>query len=122
MRSAKALGGRKMIEAIENINGRAMIDNAVDAVENAAARTRHGVDEFRHKAEHLVEDTVDNAKRMARKGRYAAEDMIDETEHLIKYEPFRAVGLTFGVGVGVGLLAGLLIGQMRLNCRNQTEH
>jgi len=115
-------GDGEMIEQIENINGKAMFDDAVEAVESAAARTRHGVDEFRNDAEHFVEAAVDKAKRLAKKGRYAAEDMIDDTEHLIKKEPFRAVGVTFGVGIGVGLLAGLLIGQMRLNCRDQTEH
>ncbi len=73
------------------------------------AETALDVERLKVAATHAVEDKVTDAKRMIKKGRYAAEDLVDDTAYKIKREPFRAVGITFGVGFGLGILAGALI-------------
>lgn len=110
-----------MLEQIEKPNGKTTIQDAVNIV-GRAARTKLNVDEWKHKAENMLEDSVDDAKRMAKKARYAAEDLRDDTEHMIKKEPFRAVGIMFGAGIGIGMLTGWLIGRMAHHCREEVEH
>jgi ElaB/YqjD/DUF883 family membrane-anchored ribosome-binding protein len=68
------------------------------------------VEKLKEKASHIIEDSIVDAKRMVKKGRYAAEDLVDDTAHYIKHDPWRSVGVTFGVGVGLGVIIGLLIG------------
>lgn len=60
-------------------------------------------------ASNAIEDGIIDAHRMIKKGRYAAEDLIDDTEHHIKHDPWRSVGVTFGVGFGLGAIVGLLM-------------
>lgn len=67
------------------------------------------MDELKEKATQAIEDGIADAKRMIKKGRYAAEDFADETAHQIKQDPWRSVGVTFGVGFGLGAIVGLLM-------------
>lgn len=110
-----------MLNELDKPNGKTTIQDAVNMV-GRAARTKLDLDDWRNRAEHLYDDTLDNARRMAKKGRYAAEDLIDETEYKIKREPFRAVGVTFGIGIGIGLFAGWMFGRMIHHCDEKTEH
>ncbi len=89
-------------------NDDSFINKAVDATENIL-RTGMDVEEFKERASHAVEDGVEEAKRKLKKARYAAEDLVDDTEHYIKHDPWRSVGITFGVGFGLGAIAGLLL-------------
>ena len=67
------------------------------------------VERLKENASHVIEDGIADAKRMVKKGRYAAEDLVDDTAHYIKKDPFRSVGVTFGVGFGLGAIVGVLI-------------
>lgn len=104
-----------MIEQLEKGNGNGILKEAA-GVAVKAAKAKLDVDEWKHKAEHYMEDAVDNAKRMARRGKHAAEDLIDDTEYRIKKEPFRAVGVVFGVGMGLGLMTGWMIARLTRSC------
>ncbi|MDM7924251.1 MAG: hypothetical protein QUS14_18345 [Pyrinomonadaceae bacterium] len=110
-----------MLEQIEKPNGKLSIQDAVNFV-GRAAKTKIDADEWKAKAEHLYEDTIDETRRLAKKAKYATEDLIDDTEHMIKKEPFKAVGVTFGVGIGLGMLAGWMFGKMIHHCKNEAEH
>lgn len=61
----------------------------------------------------VVSGAVDNgvvaAKRAVKQGRRAAEDLVDDAEYQIKQRPFRALGVTFGIGVGLGAAIGVLL-------------
>ena len=83
-------------------------NGAIDKAEKLA-ETALDVERLKIAATHAVEDKVAEAKRMIKKGRYAAEDMVDDTAHMIKHDPFRSVGITFGVGFGLGIFAGWLM-------------
>ncbi len=78
-------------------------------VAEQVAQTAFDVEKLKETASHVVEDGMTDAKRMIKKGRYAAEDLMDDTAHLIKHDPFRSVGITFGVGFGLGIFAGWLV-------------
>jgi ElaB/YqjD/DUF883 family membrane-anchored ribosome-binding protein len=79
-------------------------------VAEKVARAGYEVERLKARASHAVEDGTVAAKRMIKRGRYAAEDLREETAHRIKRDPFRAVLVTFGVGVGVGIAFGSLVG------------
>lgn len=83
------------------------IKEAINATEKVI-QTGLDVERLKEKASHVVEDSIVDAKRMIKKGRYAAEDLVEDTAHYIKHDPWRSVGVTFGVGVGLGLIIGLL--------------
>ena len=82
-----------------------------ESLDVAEKAVQAGLDmnELKEKVAHAIEDGVTDAKRMIKKGRYAAEDLVDETEHHIKQDPWRSVGVTFGVGFGLGAIVGLLL-------------
>ena len=84
-----------------------------------AASLGVGAARMKETMNYAVEDQILAAKRALKHTRYAAEDYLDETEYRIKQHPFRAVGITFGIGLGVGLMIGGLIaykGSRRDNC------
>jgi ElaB/YqjD/DUF883 family membrane-anchored ribosome-binding protein len=91
-----------------DIDGKGIIRGVMDMAEQGAKAT-FAVEKLKTRASHALEDSVDEAKRMIKKGKYAAEDLMDDTAHRIKHEPFRAVGMSFGVGIGLGLLTGCLL-------------
>ena len=74
-----------------------------------AAEEALDVERLKKRAMHTIEEGMTDAKRLVKKGRYAAEDLVDETEHYIKHDPWRSVGITFGVGVVLGVLIGWLL-------------
>ena len=76
------------------------------------------VEKLKENASHVIEDGIADAKRMVKKGRYAAEDLVDDTAHYIKKDPFRSVGVTFGVGFGLGAIVGLLVAYKAKASRN----
>ena len=83
-------------------------NGAIDKAEKLA-ETALDVERLKIAATHAVEDKITEAKRMIKKGRYAAEDMVDDTAHMIKQDPFRSVGITFGVGFGLGVVVGWVV-------------
>ncbi len=91
-------------------NEKGFFGAAVGVVEEAAHQASFGVEELKTKASHTVEDGFAEAKRLVKKGEQAAEHLMDDTAHLIKHDPFRSVGITFGVGFGVGLGLGIFAG------------
>ncbi len=93
-------------ETINNEKG--FFGKTVGVVEDVA-KAGYDVEKFKVRAAHAVEDGMAQAKRLVKKGEYAADDLMDDTAHLIKHEPFRSVGVTFGVGVGLGIFAGWLL-------------
>ena len=82
---------------------------AVGVAENAVRQAGVGVEELKTKASHTVEEGFAEAKRLAKEGERAAEGLMNDTAHLIKHEPLRSVGITFGVGLGLGIFAGWLL-------------
>lgn len=68
------------------------------------------VEEIKEKMSHVIEDGMVDARRMVKRGRYAAEDLVEDTAHRIKKDPWKSVGLTFGVGVVLGATIGWLLG------------
>ena len=92
----------------ETKNG--LVKKGIHVAENIA-RATYQVEKLKTRASHAVEDGTEVAKRMIKRGRYAAEDLRDETAHRIKRDPFRAVLITFGVGIAVGSLVGLVAGR-----------
>jgi hypothetical protein len=56
-------------------------------------------------------DPIVATRRVIRKGQYAAEDFVDEMVLAIRKGPFRAIGISLGVGFGIGLLAGWIKGR-----------
>ncbi len=86
-----------------------------ESIDIAEKAVQAGVDmnELKEKVAHAIEDGVADAKRMIKKGRYAAEDFADETAHHIKQDPWRSVGVTFGVGLGLGTIVGLLLARKK---------
>ena len=89
-------------------NEKGFFGKAIDVVEEVA-KASYEVEKLKTQAAHAVEDGITQAKRLVKKGEYAAEDLLDETAHLIKHDPFRSVGITFGVGFGLGILVGWLL-------------
>jgi ElaB/YqjD/DUF883 family membrane-anchored ribosome-binding protein len=80
------------------------------SVATQVAQTGIKVEKSKEKTSQIVEDGVEGAKRLIKKGRYAAEDLVEETAHRIKKDPFRSVGVAFGVGLGLGaILGGLFV-------------
>lgn len=98
---------REQLDRTEDKPAR-FFNGAIDKAEKLA-ETALDVERLKIAATHAVEDKVTEAKRMIKKGRYAAEDLKDETAHMIKREPFRSVGITFGVGFGLGIVAGWVV-------------
>lgn len=90
-------------------DGKGFLGAAVGMAENAVRQAEVGVGEFKTKAVHTVEDGFAEVKRFAKEGERAAEGLVSDTAHLIKHEPFRSVGVTFGVGLGLGIFAGWLL-------------
>jgi ElaB/YqjD/DUF883 family membrane-anchored ribosome-binding protein len=52
------------------------------------------------------ESAVKDATRTARKGWRAAEETADEFGRSVKRQPFKSIGITFGLALGIGALAG----------------
>lgn len=88
--------------------GDGFVDGAVKAAANFAG-VGATVEEFRNNASQFVEDGVSDAKRRMKRGQEAFEDKLEETAHMIRHEPLRSVGITFGVGFGLGAIVGLLL-------------
>jgi ElaB/YqjD/DUF883 family membrane-anchored ribosome-binding protein len=107
-------GGRTMRQevAVKEGNKRGFFNKAFDAAEQVVS-VGIDADRLKVRAEHAIEDGMADAKRLVKKGRYAAMDLMDDTEHLIKKEPFRSVGIMFGVGVGLGVITGWLLTRRR---------
>lgn len=82
---------------------------AIDAAEQVA-RVGMRVDRLKKTAANAIDDGIIDAKRMVKRGVYAAEDLVDDTAHLIKKEPLRSVGITFGAGLAIGVAVGWLVG------------
>ncbi len=90
-------------------NGKGFFGAAVGVAENAVRQAGVGVEELKTKASHTVEDCLAEVKRFAKEGERATEGLVSDTAHLIKRDPLRSVGITFGVGLGLGILAGWLL-------------
>ena len=90
-------------------NGKGFFGAAVGVAENAVRQAGVGVEELKTKAAHTVEEGFAEVKRFAKEGEHAAEGLMKETAHMIKHEPLRSVGITFGVGLGLGIFAGWLL-------------
>jgi ElaB/YqjD/DUF883 family membrane-anchored ribosome-binding protein len=84
------------------------VKEALSATEKLVQK-RLDVERLKEKASHAIEDGIVDAKRMIKKGRYAAEDLVDDTTHYIKHDPWRSVGVTFGIGLCLGTIIGLLV-------------
>jgi len=96
----------------QTIKETAVHDGVIKEVLNTAAQfagVGRKVDQLKENASHLVEDGINDAKRMVKRGRYAAKDLFEDTAHMIKHDPFRSVGVTFGIGFGLGAILGLLV-------------
>ena len=66
-----------------------------------------------NKLQHLAQ-VLDQAQEKV----YDGEDLVEDAVYRIKLDPFRSVGITFGVGSGLGLFAGwLVIRQAHRNCQ-----
>lgn len=91
-------------------DGKGFVKEAIDAT-GKIVNAKLDVDRLKERAAHVIEDGMVDAKRMIKKGRYAAEDLVDDTAHYIKHDPWRSVGITFGVGLGFGVIIGLLLGR-----------
>ncbi len=90
-------------------DGKEFFGAAVGMAENAVRQAEVGVEEFKTKAVHTVEDCLAEVKQFTKKGERAAEDLMDDTAHLINHEPLRSVGITFGFGLGLGIFTGWLL-------------
>lgn len=97
-------------------NEKGFVKKALNTAEKVV-QTGLDVEELKEKASHAVEDGIVDAKRKMKKARYAAEDLVDDTAHYIKHDPWRSVGITFGVGFGMEAIAGLLLArEANRNC------
>ena len=90
-------------------NKEGFFKGAVDAAEQVA-RVGLRVERLKRTAANAIDDGMVDERRMVKRGVYAAEDLVEDTAHLIKKEPLRSVGITFGVGLAVGLTIGWLVG------------
>lgn len=90
-------------------DGKGFFGAAVGMAENAVHQAEIGVGEFKTKAVQTVEDGLADVKQLAKEGERAAEGLVSDTAHLIKHDPLRSVGITFGVGLGLGIFAGWLL-------------
>jgi ElaB/YqjD/DUF883 family membrane-anchored ribosome-binding protein len=98
-----------MREQLLDAKKEGFFNGAISAAE-LAAKTTVKVERLKERASHAIEDGVTDAKRMAKRGLYAAEDLVEDTAHKIKKDPWRSVGITFGVGMGLGVMLGWLVG------------
>lgn len=101
--------GNQAVKEVKS-DEKGFLQEALGATEKVV-KEKLGVDRLKERAAHVIEDSVVDAKRMIKKGRYAAEDLVEDTAHYIKHDPWRSVGVTFGVGLGFGVIIGLLIGR-----------
>jgi ElaB/YqjD/DUF883 family membrane-anchored ribosome-binding protein len=81
-----------------------------------AVKTGIAFETLKTQATNAIDSGIEDAKRMVKRGQYAAEDMVEDTQHMIKHDPLRSVGITFGIGFGLGAIVGLLIAS-RKNAR-----
>ena len=105
-----------MSEQIKEItnNEKGFFAKAIGVVEDVA-KASYEVEKLKIQAAHAVEDGMAEAQRLVKKGEYAAEDLMENTAHLIKHDPFRSVGINFGVGFGLGMLAVWLLTHQTTN-------
>jgi hypothetical protein len=105
--------GEKMLnQSTKEIKDTKTNDGFFKEAINTAEKIVHigmNTEDLRENASQIIEDGMEDAKRLAKRGRYAAEDLIEETAHQIKKEPFRSVGVTFGLGFGLGAALASLI-------------
>jgi ElaB/YqjD/DUF883 family membrane-anchored ribosome-binding protein len=106
--------------------GRA-VDAAVDTVRHAT-HLSHEAQLLKTVAADIVEDGVYAAKRALKKARRVTEraaDLRDQAEYRIKREPFKFVGLAFGIGIPIGLIlawAGARAARRREASSEEAEH
>ena len=75
-------------------------------MKNAVAFANMGCDAV-HLTSKLTSAAKD-ARRAALKRWYTAEDFVDGVAFAVKRQPFKSIGVTFGVALGIGVLAGWL--------------
>jgi ElaB/YqjD/DUF883 family membrane-anchored ribosome-binding protein len=88
-------------------------DRVADAVRQAAHLSLK-THQVRSMAREASEEGMHAAKRALRRAQRrieALEDLKDEAAHYVKRQPFKAVGLAFGVGIQLGILIALLGGR-----------
>lgn len=78
------------------------------AINAGAKAARAGMETYctKEAVERAIEDRLTEVKRLIKRGRYAAADIVDDTAYYVKRDPFRAVAVTFSVGLGIGMLTG----------------
>jgi ElaB/YqjD/DUF883 family membrane-anchored ribosome-binding protein len=95
-------------------------DRIADAVRHAA-HFSHEARLVTSMARDAGEEGVHAAKRAIkharRRGVEALEDLKEEAAHYVKRQPFKALGLAFGVGLQLGLLMAWVGGRLGRRCQ-----
>jgi ElaB/YqjD/DUF883 family membrane-anchored ribosome-binding protein len=89
-------------------------DRIADAVRHAA-HLSHEARLMKSMARDAGEDGVHAARRALRRVRHrldALEDLKDDAAHYVKHQPFKSVGIAFGVGLQLGVLIAWLSGRI----------
>lgn len=70
------------------------------------AKAGYEVGQFKSTLHNTAREPVAAARRVIRKSRYAADDFVNEVVLVVRKQPLKSLGITFGVAFGIGAMAG----------------